>query len=271
MSTLTKFTGLLALIALVSIGCPEKKADGDAPKDDDKPATKDDAKTEDDAKTDDPKAAAATVGTNTLKGAVAWNGDAPERKKLKREADPVCGAKEMLSEVTLVNGGKLQNVVVYVTGKGLPTKEVGGAVKVSQVDCMYRPRVQCGQKGQEIVVSNPDKTMHNVHGYKADGKTWFNQAQMGGAPPIKKKFKDGGALYSFKCDVHPWMAGYVFSTDNGYCAVTGEDGSFSIEGLPAGTFTVTAWHEKWGQKTAEVTIEDGKPAEANFTYSQGEG
>ncbi len=259
---------LTGLVAVALVGCQQKKSTEATPPEGAKAAA-DEAAAKDEggeaAKTDEAPAAAA--GTNTLTGAVAWEGEAPKREKLNREADPVCDKEEMLAEETIVTEGKIANVVIAISGQGLAAKAASGDIKIAQESCMYRPRVQCATVGQKIAISNTDPTMHNIHGYKEGGaKSWFNQAQMGNAPPVKKELKKAGVA-AFKCDVHPWMAGYVYVSDNGYCAVTGEDGTFSLEGLPAGKWTVTAWHEVYGEKTAEVTLEEGKEADLDFTFS----
>jgi hypothetical protein len=36
------------------------------------------------------------------------------------------------------------------------------------------------------------------------------------------------------CSIHPWMKGYVLITDHPFAAVTKDDGSFEITGVPAG-------------------------------------
>jgi hypothetical protein len=71
----------------------------------------------------------------------------------------------------------------------------------------------------------------------------------------------------FKCDVHPWMTAFAFVMDHPFFAVTDEKGMFEIKGLPAGTYTVTAWHEKYGEKSAEVTVKEGEAATEDFTFS----
>ena len=70
----------------------------------------------------------------------------------------------------------------------------------------------------------------------------------------------------WKCDVHPWMRGYIGISKNGLQAVSGADGSFKIDNVPPGKYTVESWHEKYGTKTQEVTVEAGKPAKATFKY-----
>ena len=255
------------LVGVALVGCQQKKGGDAAPPEAAKAAAAEAGKDEAAEPAKDEAPAAAAAGTNTLKGSVAWDGDAPKRKKLNREADPVCDKEEMLAEETIVTEGKLANVVVTIAGQGFAAKAASGDIAIAQQSCMYRPRIQCGVVGQKVAITNADATMHNIHGYKEGGaKSWFNQAQMGGAPPVKKELKKAGVA-AFKCDVHPWMAGYVYTTETGYCAVSAEDGSWALEGLPAGKWTITAWHEIYGEKTAEVTIEEGKEASLDITYS----
>jgi hypothetical protein len=53
---------------------------------------------------------------------------------------------------------------------------------------------------------------------------------------------------------------------DGPSAVTGEDGSFAIAGVPAGTWEVTAWHEKLGERKGTVTVPATGPATVDFTF-----
>jgi hypothetical protein len=75
-----------------------------------------------------------------------------------------------------------------------------------------------------------------------------------------------GDVVKFKCDVHPWMTGYVLVTDNPYYAVTTENGAFKLEGIPAGKYTLEAWHEKYGTQTKEITVADGKPVDLKLEF-----
>ena len=125
---------------------------------------------------------------------------------------------------------------------------------------MYRPRVQAAVAGQSLSIRNSDQTLHNVHGYKGPS-TLFNQAEIPGMPAITKKLSETDQVLKFKCDVHPWMTGYVVVSSNPFFAVTGDDGSFRITGLPPGSYTLEAWHERFGAKTAKITVADDKPTE----------
>jgi hypothetical protein len=96
-------------------------------------------------------------------------------------------------------------------------------------------------------------------------KLELTKAQPKGADAISKELEDSGVI-KFTCDVHPWMRGFVVVTDHPFFAMSGADGSFTIEKVPAGKYKLEAWHAFYGLKTAEVEVADGKTVEATFTY-----
>ena len=57
-----------------------------------------------------------------------------------------------------------------------------------------------------------------------------------------------------KCNVHPWMRAYIGVVAHPFFAVTGDDGTFTIKGLPPGTYTIEVWHEKFGTQEQQVTV-----------------
>ena len=129
---------------------------------------------------------------------------------------------------------------------------------------MYHPHVLAMQIGQTLMLKNSDQFLHNVHSL-AEKNPAFNFAQPGkGSKPVKdlKVFE----IFHVKCDVHPWMSAYIGVFDHPYFAVTGEDGTFLITGLPPGKYTLTAWQEKYGMKDVEVKVEAGKGTTAEFSF-----
>jgi plastocyanin len=211
--------------------------------------------------------ATAAMGTATIKGVVNFTGKAPEMKvPAKRKDAEFCKGKEVKYNAILAEGGKLQDVLVRlengaVKGKFDAPKE---PAVIDQVDCMYTPRIQGVVAGQEVSIKNSDGTLHNVHTYRG-AESWFNQAQPKGAEPIKKELEDTSVI-KLTCDVHPWMRGFIVVSDHPFFATTKADGAFTIEKVPAGKYKLEAWHTRYGLKTAEVTVEDGKTVEATFTY-----
>ncbi|HEY4392517.1 MAG TPA: carboxypeptidase regulatory-like domain-containing protein [Polyangia bacterium] len=212
-------------------------------------------------------AAPAPTGHGVIEGAVKLNGTPPEMAPTKRDADPFCAKTPMKEEEVVVGpGGGLGNVVVRVTeGASGRYDPPAAPATLDQSACMYRPRVQAIVAGQMVSIRNGDQTLHNVHGYKGPS-TLFNQAEIPGLAPIVRRIGDAGDILKFKCDVHPWMTGYVLVNSNPYFAVTGPDGKFKIAGLPPGKYTLTAWQERYGAKTATVTVAEDKPAEVSFAY-----
>lgn len=219
-----------------------------------------------------PTAAAATApaaaGNATIKGVVNFTGKAPEMKvPAKRKDAEFCKGKEVKYNAVIANNGKLKDAFIRIENGGVKGKfdAPKTAAVIDQVDCMYSPRIQGVVAGQEISIKNSDGTLHNVHTYKG-AESWFNQAQPKGADPINKEMPEDQTVVKFSCDVHPWMRGFVVVTDHPFFAVSGDDGSFTIEKVPAGKYKLEAWHSKYGVKTVEVDVADGKTVEATFTY-----
>ena len=119
--------------------------------------------------------------------------------------------------------------------------------------------------GQPLKVVNGDPTLHNVHAL-AKTNTEFNQAQPFQNMELDKVFDKPEMAISIKCDVHPWMQSYLSVLPHPYFAVTGEDGSFTIEGVPAGTYELEAWHESLGTQTGQATVTAGGAADVSFSF-----
>ncbi|WP_437784907.1 carboxypeptidase regulatory-like domain-containing protein [Sorangium sp. So ce1097] len=215
-------------------------------------------------------APAVPEGKGTIKGVVKLTGKPVEMKvPTARKDAPVCQDKPIVHNAVVVNDGKLKDTLVRIAVGGVPGswKAPDARAVIDQKDCMYEPRIQGVVSGQQVDIKNSDRTLHNVHTYKGS-ETLFNQAQPGGADPLTKTWNDG--IIKLTCDIHPWMRGFVVVTDHPFFAVSGDDGSFTIEKVPAGTYKLEAWHSRYGLKTAEVTVTEGaddKPAQVTFTYA----
>ncbi len=213
-------------------------------------------------------AQAAAAGTAAVSGTVALDGAAPTMEKIKMAADPVClqqHKETVMSETVVASNWKLQNVVVYVKsglsgGSPAPSKPV----VLAQGGCMYKTHGSGIQVGQPLEIINNDPTLHNINAQPVQNKK-FNIAQPAKGMKSTKIF-DKVEVVPFKCNVHPWMNSYAVVVDNPFFAVTDSTGSFSLSGLPAGTYTLEAWHEKYGTQSQSVTIADGETKLVSFTF-----
>ena len=211
---------------------------------------------------------AAAAGGGVIKGSVKLDGTPPKAEPVNMKADPYCAKQQagLSEEVVVGSGGGLKNVVVRIAkGIATPPPPPSTAAVVDQNGCMYRPRVVVAQAGQTVEIRNSDQTLHNVHTYKGTS-TLFNLAHIQGEPAKKKKFPTVGDIIKFKCDVHPWMTGWVLVSDNPHHAISGDNGNFEIKGVPAGKYTVEVWHEKYGTQTKEVTVADGAPVDLKLSF-----
>lgn len=207
----------------------------------------------------------------TVSGKAAFQGTAPAPEAIKMEADASCKAMHAegaTADDTIINAnGTLKNVFVYVkeglTGKFEAPKT---PVTLDQKGCMYTPKVLGVMAGQPIEIINSDSTLHNVHALPKNSPQ-FNLGMPLQGMKIKKTLAKPEVMVKVKCDVHPWMASYIGVLDHPFYAVTGEDGSFEIKDLPAGTYVIEAWHEKLGVQTQNITIDESGKTDVDFQYS----
>lgn len=214
----------------------------------------------------------------SVKGIVKFNGKQVARKPIRMAADPFCdkahgkdnpGLAEMF---VFGDNDTLQNVFVYVS-KGLEGKTFEAPKEVAhldQVGCMYVPHVGGIMVGQDLTILNSDSTLHNV---KAESKNngSFNEGMPVKGMKLNKQFSKTEMGMTFKCDVHPWMGAFVHVMSHPFYAVTQQDGTFELRGLPAGKYEISVWHEfnRFGpdKETYEVEVADGKASELTITYA----
>jgi hypothetical protein len=214
----------------------------------------------------------ATAGGNepvttvaSISGKISFEGEVPKPVKIQTGADPNC-KKELFTEDTKVKDGGLENVIVYVSG-GLEGKSYpvpSTPVVIDQHDCHYIPHVFVIQVNQELQVKNSDDTLHNIHSL-GELNASFNTGQPLKGMVATHKFDKEEVLLPVKCDVHKWMGAFIAVVSNPFATVSTEGGKYELK-LPAGTFTVTAIHEKYGKQTAMVTVKDGDKQTMDFKF-----
>jgi plastocyanin len=216
---------------------------------------------------------ATAFAASTINGTVTFTGKAPNLPALKMDADPACAKKhskpvpsEMLA---LGSGNTMGNILVWVS-KGLPAGKTWPAPKtpvtLDQVGCVYKPHVQGIMVGQPYRILNSDGILHNVHALPKVNRS-FNQPMPANMKEKTVSFDKPEPVFQIKCDVHPWMTAYVGVFTHPFFAATGTDGKFTISGLDAGTYEITAWHERLGTQTATVTVGGNETKTQDFKFS----
>lgn len=211
---------------------------------------------------------AATAGS--ISGSIKFEGTPPAAESIKMSKDCAAGpGPNPQSEAVLVGkDGALENVFVYVRD-GLDSSYTFDPpttpAELKQTGCIYRPRVMGVQVGQPIDVMNADPTLHNVHALPMVNSE-FNKHQPIQNQHMTHVFTAPEVMVRFKCDVHPWMASWVGVVSNPFFAVSDDAGHFNIKGLPPGTYTVEAWHEKYGRQSSKVTVGDHQDQSIAFTF-----
>ena len=208
----------------------------------------------------------------TVTGKAMFTGAAPENAPILMDAEPVCQDKYpdgAFEETILVNNGALENVFVYVKeGLGdLKFPIPSEPVVLDQQGCRYHPHVFGIQAGQDLIIRNSDGILHNIHPMPEINRS-FNLGQPK-AMDSTKQFDKAEVMIRIECDVHDWMLGYAGVLEHPYFSVTSADGAFSLPNLPPGTYTIEAWHEKYGAQTMQVTVGAKETKDIEFTFSGG--
>ncbi len=211
----------------------------------------------------------ATAGTIT--GKVVLEGAPGRNDAIRMNADPVCVRENkgtQTQESFIVGeGGTLGNVFIHVKD-GLGSRTFPAAttpITLDQKACRYHPHVFGVMVGQPIEILNSDPTLHNIHAVPK-GNSEFNTAQPIQNMKTTHTFTAPEVMVPFKCDVHGWMNAFVGVVAHPFFAVTGSNGTFELKGLPPGTYTLEAWHEKLGTQTQSVTVGANETKEAAFTF-----
>jgi plastocyanin len=214
-----------------------------------------------------PASAAAAAGG--IDGTVQFTGTPPANALIRMGADPNClqanAGKRVTQDAVVVNpNGTLKNVFVHLTGSVPgPSSAPAQPIVIEQNGCVYHPRVAAARVGQALQVVNSDNTLHNIHSHGGDV---FNVGQPRAGMKYDYTLKSEGVLY-LRCDVHPWMTGFVGVVSHPYFAVTGDDGAFHLANVPPGHYTLEAWHERFGILTQAVDVTASGSVKADFSYT----
>lgn len=205
----------------------------------------------------------------TISGVIRYTGQASDAAVTVDRDQATCGgAGEGPSGALIVTDGVVQNAVVEIVGveqgRGFEPK----TVRIDNVGCVFVPRVALAHVGDTFISHNSDPVFHNA---KLDLVRGDKSKRIANLPvPLQdtdspaRRLKRPGVV-KVSCDAHLWMRSTVYVTEHPYVALTGPDGRFVIEGLPAGAYELKVWHEVLGEKAVPVTITAGAATTSDVT------
>ncbi|MCI0436971.1 MAG: carboxypeptidase regulatory-like domain-containing protein [Gemmatimonadetes bacterium] len=211
------------------------------------------------------------TGRVALTGTARFAGTAPAGEPIDFSGDAYCagahGNTRVLERAVVAGAdGGLRDVVIYIrnapAARGQPPAT---PVVLDQQGCLYTPHVVALRAKQTLLVRNSDETLHNVH-VRAQNNKEFNIGQPIRGIESRRSFDNPEIGISVTCDVHGWMSGAIAVFDHDWFDVTSANGGFSIDGVPAGTYTIEAWHETLGTQSRQVTVGAGGDATVEFTF-----
>jgi plastocyanin len=213
------------------------------------------------------------LAASSITGTVTFAGKAPVLRPIAMDAEPVCAKKHSgpapNESLVLGTGNTMGNIMVWVS-KGLPAGKTWPVPKtpvvLDQNGCQYKPHVMGIMVGQAYRILNSDGILHNIHTLPKINPS-FNRGQPATVKEMTTNFPKPEAMFQIKCDVHPWMNAFMAVYTHPFFSVTGTDGKFTISGLDAGTYEITAWHEKLGTQTASITVGANDTKPQNFKFA----
>jgi plastocyanin len=218
-----------------------------------------------------PAPAVDPASTAQITGTVILDGPPPAPNPVDMSSEPACAKPNPSSsagrEVLTGANGALANVVVFVKS-GLAAYRFDTPKEPAVLDqkgCAYEPRVVALMANQPLEIHNDDATIHNVHATPKLNDEW-NKAQRAGSPALKVSFPSPELAIPFMCNVHPWMRAFVFVFAHPYFAVTTTAGTFELKNLPPGTYTIEAWHERYGAQDQSVVVTPHSTQAISFRF-----
>jgi len=202
---------------------------------------------------------------------VLLSGSAPTPAKVQTAADPYCAkvhqAEPSLSQTVQVGSdGALIDSLVFVKDGVTGTYAVPQTpVTLDQKGCVYIPHVIGMRAGQPLQILNSDPTLHNIHPLPLIN-AGFNIGMPVQGMKQTRVFQKAEPVFHVKCDVHSWMSAYIATFTHPFFGVSNSQGSVELNSLPAGTFQIQAWHEKYGLQTQSVSLAAGETKQITFSY-----
>jgi len=206
-------------------------------------------------------------GKITLKGEPGTSSKAEFPTDLNAEdAHFSHGVRPLVTPYYIVDDKQgLKNVVIWLEGVTKGKKREKKMGSMVNKDCRFLPHVQTIDRGAKVLVENHDPILHTTHPIFVKSKvTAFNIGMPRKGQKSKKKIRQAGVM-KVQCDSgHTWMRSWIHSFKHPYHTVSASNGTFVIDGIPPGKYTLKVWHESAGVLSRAVQVGPSASVEANF-------
>ena len=178
-----------------------------------------------------------------------------------------------------VKDGALRGAFVFLdkikSGKKWPAPS-GGKQKIDQKSCRFTPWAQVVKPGNISIINSDVGVLHNINTREMIGvekgrivkRTMFNFGQPDPGEITKKLKPRRSPFISLNCEAHNFMFGFMMAPKHPYAVVVGDDGSYSLDAIPAGSYKLKAWHPKLGVIKKDLKVAAGSKQQMDFTFSQ---
>jgi plastocyanin len=204
--------------------------------------------------------ASGVSAAGSIKGSVIFNGTVPGPKKVEVTIDQyVCGTEKDSGDLLLSPRKELKNAVVWLENPPASAAAPAPVAKVEmdQNGCVFIPRVVVVPAGGTVDFLNSDRLLHNIHATPKLNVSFNRTQPKDRTIPVTFAKPE---IVRINCDLHSWMVGWVVVAAHRYYAITGADGQFSFDNLPAGNYELHIWHERLGTMQASATVGEQQPA-----------
>jgi len=222
-----------------------------------------------------PKAAAgytvveSVAGAGSVSGTIRLEGPVPklQSRPVTNDVKGCGGGTDRSSQALLLGKEKgIANVVVRLEGVTRGRAFGPGPYELDQKSCVFTPHLLIVPRDVPVTFVNSDPVGHNVHAYDRDNTSLFNLGTPIQGTRLTETFGVPGPI-RIKCDLHNWMAAWIWVASTPYAVATDVEGRFTLDGVPPGSYRLSVWHELLGEKEVPVTVAPGTTATADLTLS----
>ena len=209
-----------------------------------------------------------------ISGALTFKGKVPKASKIPISKDnDTCGKGDRIVDEVNVDGKKLLDVAVFIDGEieGYPPGKFKMKYEMIQKGCRFNPFVSWIPNKEKLKIVNEDPVAHNIHAYEFFGRSRrdlfnFQQPRKGHTKKQKVKLRKSN-IVQLQCDIHDFMRGWIIVPSNPF-ATTASKGTYSLDKVPAGKYTLKAFHPVLGVLDKEVTVKDGETVTVDFEFKK---